>query len=386
MSTRPLPIDAHLPEIHAALTTHPAVIVEAPPGTGKTTRIAPSLLQHTRAGAGRLLLIQPRRIAARAAAARIAAEQGVPLGGHIGYQVRFDNRLCGETRLIAMTPGIALRRLQTDSVLADVSCVLLDEFHERSLEMDLLLGMLRRLQSELRGDDLRLVIMSATLDATGLGEHLGQLPIVRATAPSFPVQLIHRRTYPAAARPGPRRTPSPLRSTMEQLPLTVLEAAQKHPGDLLVFLPGVGEIKQLARELAPAAQRSDWVLMELYGELPPAEQDRVLAPSSHRKIILATNIAETSLTIDGIRVVIDSRMGPSRSDRFQRRAEPPGARADLAGVRRSAGGAGGANGPGCLLPDVGRGESSRPGPVPRPGDSTYRSQRGGADASLLGRE
>lgn len=308
-----LPIDLHLDRIVAHMQSHNCLIVEAPPGTGKTTRAAPALLplatsqsRPTTSDAfptGKVLLIQPRRIAARAAAARISSEMHSPLGQLIGYQVRFDSRVSPASRLIAMTPGILLRHLQSDGVLSDVAAVVLDEFHERSLEVDLLLGMLRRLQLELR-PELRLMLMSATLDSQQIAAYLNHPPIVSIAVHSYPVKKIFSRYQPTATRG--RTPPSPSRRIVEQCVATTREAAAAHEGDILVFLPGVGEIHQIARELEPDAQRHDWQLLNLFGDMSPEDQDRVLAPSRQRKVILSTNVAETSLTIENVRIVIDS--------------------------------------------------------------------------------
>lgn len=296
-----LPIDEAIPEIVAAVVQHAAVIIEAPPGAGKTTRVAPALMRswqlshsHSRSPGkfGRIVLVEPRRIAARAAAARIAYEQQVRLGQEVGYQVRFDRQMTRQTQLAVVTPGILLRELQNDGVLSEVSCVILDEFHERSLESDILLGMVRRVQESVR-PDLRLVIMSATLNTASIAEYLGAPPILRIPGKMYPVDIRH-------ARPGPPRRI--VDSVCEQIPL----AAGRNEGDMLVFLPGVGEILQTARNLERLADKHQWELLPLYGDLSPPEQDRVLAPAAHRKIILATNVAETSLTIDGVRIVIDS--------------------------------------------------------------------------------
>ncbi len=312
-SLRQLPIDLHLDRIVAQLQSHNCLIVEAPPGTGKTTRAAPALLplatgQHGSVSSdgfptGKVLLIQPRRIAARAAAARIAAELQTPLGQLIGYQVRFDSRVSAASRLIAMTPGILLRHLQSDGVLSDVAAVVLDEFHERSLEVDLLLGMLCRLQQELR-PELRLMLMSATLDSRQIGDYLNHPPVVSIAAHSYPVKKIFSRYQPTSTRG--RTPPSPSRRIVEQCVVATREAAATNEGDILVFLPGVGEIHQVARELQSDAQRHGWQLLSLYGDMSPEDQDRVLAPSRHRKVILSTNVAETSLTIENVRTVIDS--------------------------------------------------------------------------------
>lgn len=290
-----LPIDDYLPEIVASVKSNACTIVEAPPGAGKTTRVAPALLPSpTDSGANgsKVLLIQPRRIAARAAAARISSELGQDVGGLVGYQVRFEHRLSAATRLIAMTPGILLRQLQSDIELAGTATIILDEFHERSLEYDLLLGMLRRVQIELR-PDLRLVVMSATLNTQSISEYLDQPPVIRVPGQMFPVDIRY-------ARFGARG------KLADMVAERTIEAATDNEGDILVFLPGAGEIDQVARQLDGRAEREQWEVMRLFGEMTSQDQDRVLQPSPRRKIILATNIAETSLTIDGVRVVVDS--------------------------------------------------------------------------------
>lgn len=292
-----LPIDEALAEILTAVEEEPAVIIEAPPGTGKTTRVAPALMRRwqatsSRLQVGRIVLVEPRRMAARAAAVRIAHEQRVKLGDEVGYQVRFDRQMTRDTRLAVVTPGILLRELQNDGVLSNVGCVILDEFHERSLEGDILLGMVRRIQETMR-PDLRLVIMSATLNTSSIAEYLHAPRIIRVPGTMFPVAVRH-------AKPGPPKRI--VDSVCEQIPA----AAERDEGDMLVFLPGVGEILQTARSLEHIASKQQWEVMPLYGDLSPQEQDRVLEPCTRRKIILATNVAETSLTIEGVRIVVDS--------------------------------------------------------------------------------
>ncbi len=285
-----LPIDPYLDAIVGGLKQSCCLIVSAPPGSGKTTRIAPALLEEGQYH-GRIVLVQPRRVAARAAAMRIAQQIGCRIGAEVGYHVRFDNQTSPTTRLVTMTPGILLRQLQSDPILSDTDVVVLDEFHERSLEYDLLLGMLRRLQS-LR-PELRMVPMSATLEIDGLRAYLDRAPVVSAPGQAFPVTVHHTRM-------GTQGRIS------DQVAAKVVEAAGKHEGDILVFLPGVGEIESVASALEGRAERDGWEIMKLYGDLAPGEQDRVLLPSEKRKLILATNVAETSLTIDGVRIVIDS--------------------------------------------------------------------------------
>lgn len=306
MKALPLPIDAHVEQILDCLRTSHCLIVEAPPGTGKTTRVAPALLGLP-VLLRKIALIQPRRIAARAAAARIAYEQGSVLGEEIGYQVRFDSRVGPRTRLISMTPGILLRRFQSDAALEDFSAVVLDEFHERSQEMDLLLGMVRQLQAQLR-PDLRIVIMSATLDCSDpMISYLDNPAVVQVQAQNYPVQIRHQRIETSSRLSTVRRI---VDSTVE----AVRQAAQIPDGDLLVFLPGVGEIMQVRRALQDLADRQGWELLTLYGDLPAEQQDRMMIASSRRRIILSTNIAETSLTIEGVRIVVDS--GWARVKRF----------------------------------------------------------------------
>lgn len=283
-----------------------SLILEAPPGTGKTTRVAPSLLDIDLLNS-RIALIQPRRIAARSAASRIAFERKCAVGSLVGYQVRFDSRCDDHTRLICMTPGILLRRLQSDPLLERFSAIVLDEFHERTQEMDLLLGMIRQIQVELR-PDLRLVVMSATLDTSEIIDYLDRPPVLKIDAISYPVEIRHSRFEP----PQPRI--SPIRRLIESTVATLEKVVNEQAGDVLVFLPGVGEIMQVRNQLENLTRHRDIELLTLFGDMSAEDQDRVLAPSSSRKLILSTNIAETSLTIDGVRVVVDS--GWARVKRF----------------------------------------------------------------------
>jgi ATP-dependent helicase HrpB len=300
-----LPIDSRLEEIVQTVQQHPISIVQAPPGSGKTTRVAPALL-HASTGAStgfahrRIYLLQPRRLAARSVAQRIAAENSWDLGREVGYHVRFEKRYQRETNLIVATEGVLLRRLQDDATLGDTGIVLLDEFHERSLDADLLLGMLMQLQASVR-DDLRIVIMSATLDSEQLSTHLGQAPIVRTEG----------RLYPVAVRYRPPAFRQPITETMS---VCLVEIAKQHPGDILAFLPGQGEIHRVREALSQAGSLKDFDIYPLYGSLPLEEQTKIIEPGLRRRIVLATNVAETSLTIEGIRVVVDS--GLARVMRF----------------------------------------------------------------------
>ncbi len=286
-----LPIDHVLPDVVAALRQHNAVVLRAPAGAGKTTRVPPALLDAP-LGDGRIIMLEPRRLAARTAAARIANERNSRVGDLVGYQVRFDERVSRHSRIVAITDGILLRRLQSDPFLEGIDAVLFDEFHERRLDSDLALGMVRRVQQTVR-PDLKIVVMSATLDPAPIAQWLGNCPIIESQGRTFPVEIEYSRGHDR--RPLPQRAAE---GVARVLPGT--------PGDVLVFLPGVGEIRRTERELEPLARRLDLAVMPLFGDMPAEEQDQVLAPNPRRKIVLATNVAETSVTIDGITAVVDT--------------------------------------------------------------------------------
>lgn len=267
-----------------------AVVVVAPPGSGKTLLVPAAVLDDL-GGAG-VLLVQPRRLAARAVAAQIARLRGVPLGGAVGYQVRFDSCTSSATRLFVETTGIVLRRLLDDVSLPGIGAVVLDEFHERSVEMDLAFGLLRRVQESLR-PDLRIVVTSATIAADTVAAALGGCPVVEAAGRLHPVEIIHQPR-------GPRR------DLVDLVRPAVEDALARTTGHVLVFLPGVGEIVTCQRDLGPLAERHGHDLLPLHGDLPPERQDLALTDTGCRKIILATNVAETSLTIPGVTAVVDS--------------------------------------------------------------------------------
>jgi ATP-dependent helicase HrpB len=275
-----------------------AVVVTAPPGSGKTTLVPAAVLDDIPAP-GTVVLLQPRRLAARAVAHRIAKLRRSQLGGEVGYQVRFDAKVSRQTRLVVETTGIMLRRLVDDITLPGIAAVVLDEFHERSLEMDLILGMLVRLRQTVR-PDLRVVVMSATLAAEPVARLLGvtsegpqACPIISAEGTMFPVEV---RYLPHGDR----------RNLIEVVADSVQEAIRATRGHVLVFLPGVGEIRRVEERIAPGATRQGHAVLPLFGDLPPEEQDRVIDDIGRRKIILATNVAETSITIPGVTAVIDS--------------------------------------------------------------------------------
>ncbi len=289
-----LPVCECLPEILSLVAASTPVVLKAPPGAGKTTGVPPALMQRGVAGDGQVLLIQPRRLAARSAAGRLAKILGVNLGNEVGYHVRFDNRTSRNTKLVAMTTGVLLRRLHHDPLLENVSCVILDEFHERSIEMDLAFGMLHRIRSTLR-PELKLLVMSATLDPSPIVNFLGDAKAVTSEGRSFPVDL--------------RYALLPSKDSIDQQVAGVIPLALKAtPGHVLIFLAGVGEIRRTRRTIESMRLAEGATVCELYGDLPPEQQDMVLAESHHRKIILATNVAETSITIPGVTGVIDSGM------------------------------------------------------------------------------
>ncbi|MGP0075479.1 MAG: ATP-dependent helicase HrpB [Bryobacteraceae bacterium] len=297
MDTAKLPIDDLLPSIRESLGRTPNLVLEAPPGAGKTTRVPPALLHLVR---GQVLVLEPRRLAARLAARRVAQELGEKLGETVGYQVRFEEVAGARTRLRFLTEGILTRRMISDPLLSGVDAVVLDEFHERHLETDLALALLRRLQRSKR-PDLKIVVMSATLDAAPIANYLGDAPILRSEGRLFDLSISYQ---PYSALSLEKQVASALETMI----------AQPASGDVLLFLPGAAEIRRAERECRPLASRHDLLLLPLYGDLPPSEQDRAVAPAPQRKVILATNVAESSITIEGVTAVIDSGLARIASD------------------------------------------------------------------------
>ena len=279
----PLPIDARLGEVREALARKRAVVISAFPGAGKTTRIPPSLTD-----AGPVILLQPRRVAVRAVARRIAEERGWAIGGEVGWQVRFEKRFRRDTRLLVVTEGILTARLQHDPLLSEFSTVILDEFHERSIHADLGLALAR--QAWRARDDLRIVVMSATMDIARVADFLDDAPVIEVPGALHPlaVEYAEGQSVPDAAR----------------------DVLSKTSGQILCFLPGSREIEQARAELA--AMRSSGMLPQqvdivpLHGSLEAGEQDDAVSVTTARRIILATNIAETSLTVPGVTAVIDT--------------------------------------------------------------------------------
>ncbi|MFT3807776.1 ATP-dependent helicase HrpB [Arenimonas sp.] len=294
------PIAPLLPEILRSLDAHPRLVLEAPPGAGKTTQAPLALLDAGWRGDGRILMLEPRRVAARAAAGFMARQRGEALGETIGYRIRFENKVSPRTRVEVVTEGILTRLIQDDPTLEGVAAIVFDEFHERHLTGDLGLALALDVQAQLR-PDLRLLVMSATLDGEKLARFL-DAPRLTSAGRSFPVVVRH---YPA------RRD----EALGFQLRRCVESSLHEHPGDMLVFLPGQREIQDAERQLG-ANLGDDVVLVPLHGELPVEKQGEALAPDpqGRRRIVLATNVAESSVTLPGVRVVIDS--GLAREPRF----------------------------------------------------------------------
>jgi len=291
-----LPVEQMRGPIVETLRAQACVIVEAPTGSGKSTQIPQMLLAAGLAGNGVITVLQPRRLAARMLARRVAAERGGKVGDEVGYQVRFDNRTGSRTRIRFETDGITLRRLHHDPLLRDTAILIFDEFHERHLYGDLMLGLAKRLAERDR-PDLKLVVMSATLDTTELEAYLPDAAVIRAEGRTFPVEIRH---IPPNAR---REKAPPWELAAEVLPEVLRDAPD---GDVLVFMPGVYEINRTLRELQRIPAARDRLLLPLHGQLSPAQQDQAASPATQRRGIVATNIAETSLTIEGVTAVIDS--------------------------------------------------------------------------------
>lgn len=291
MPVSPLPIDEVLPTILKELSRSASVVLQAPPGAGKTTRVPSELLKRFHPS-GKILVVEPRRVAARSAARRMAVENGSKPGEVFGWQVRFENQTTPNTKVICITPGILLRLLQEDLSLSSVSCVIFDEFHERGLETDVALGLCRLVQTTLR-DDLKIVVMSATLETENLVHYLGGCPKVTSEGRLFPVEI---RYHPVRSDD----------STPQIVARTILNLLNEVPQGVMAFLPGVGEIRATEKWLQRSDLPSDVEIYPLYGELDAEAQDAAIQFQPHRKIVLATNVAETSVTVEGISAIVDS--------------------------------------------------------------------------------
>jgi len=288
------PIDEILPRIKETVLASPSAVLQAPPGSGKTTRTPLALLEVVPPEKGRILMLEPRRIAAVSAARWMAKTLGEEIGGTMGYSIRFESRVSEKTRIEVVTEGILTRRIQTDPGLKGVAMVIFDEFHERSLQADLALALCLDIRRALR-KDLKILVMSATLDCGPIASLLDGAPVISSAGEAFPVEERYR----------PDEQDRPLQA---RITATVLTALRETSGDILVFLPGGGEIRACCESLRAALEgkAGGISIHPLYGDLPFEEQERAILPSAKRKIVLATNIAETSLTIEGVKVVIDS--------------------------------------------------------------------------------
>jgi ATP-dependent helicase HrpB len=294
-----LPIDALLPQIVAACGAGPRpanLVIEAPPGAGKTTRVPPALLPHL---PGEIIVLEPRRLAARMAARRVASELNEKPGETAGYQVRFEDVTSPRTRIKFVTEGVLTRRLLSDRTLKNVGCVILDEFHERHLEGDLALAVLKRLQQTTR-PDLKLIVMSATLDAAPIARYL-DAPILRSEGKLFPLEIEYTP-----------HSPAPLEDQIAMALDRLIKT--KVTGHVLVFLPGAAEIRRASRSIAAVAARANLLVRPLHGDLSPAEQDQAVSNTRQCKVILSTNVAESSVTIEGVTAVIDSGLARVASD------------------------------------------------------------------------
>jgi ATP-dependent helicase HrpB len=294
-----LPITAIIPDVKLQLLKQNTLLVQAPPGAGKSTILPLVLMDEPYLQGKKIIVLEPRRLATRSVAYRMAELLGEEIGERIGYQIRFENRVKPSNKIIVVTEGILTRMLQSDNALEDIGLVIFDEFHERSIHADLSLALCRESQQVLR-PDLRILIMSATLNAQAINEQL-QAPVLTSEGKQYPVDIFY------AGDQDERLLP-------EITARLVLESAKKHTGDILVFLPGEGEIRKTAELLKPDA--NTFAIHPLYGMLPQAQQFAAIMPNKggKRKIVLATSIAETSLTIEGVKIVVDS--GFSKMQRF----------------------------------------------------------------------
>jgi ATP-dependent helicase HrpB len=306
VSKTPLPIDDVLDDLKSALRRGRGAVLQAPPGAGKTTQVPPALLDEPWLKGLKIIMLEPRRLAARAAAMRMADLLGEPVGRTVGYRVRMDTRVGASTRIEVVTEGVLTRMLQSDPGLSGIGLVIFDEFHERHLDSDLGLALCLDLQGVLN-PGLRLLVMSATLEAAPVADLLGRVQVISCEG----------RQYAVDTRYIGSRPQIPLESAVAD---AVLAAARAEAGSILVFLPGSAEIRRVLARLQSSSLGSEWLLAPLFGNLSKEEQDQAItpAPAGRRKIVLATNIAETSLTIEGIRVVVDS--GFMRAPRFDVRS------------------------------------------------------------------
>lgn len=285
------PVDQVLPQLRATLSSHPIVILQAPPGAGKTTRVPPALLDLPGLDGQKILMLEPRRIAAVNAADFMARQRGEAVGRTVGYTIRYERKVSSATRIEVVTEGVLTRRLQSDPELHSIGVVIFDEFHERNLHSDLALALCRDVQQGLR-PDLKIVVMSATLDSENLSARLGNAPVISSEGRTYPITISHSGQDALVKEIVPATVAS------------VRKALQQGDGDILVFMPGAYQIDRTVEALS--RNHRDIDICPLYGGLSLAEQRRAIEPGSRRKVVVATNVAETSLTIEGVCTVIDS--------------------------------------------------------------------------------
>jgi ATP-dependent helicase HrpB len=300
---QPLPIDAVLPELTAALDARNVAVLVAPPGAGKSTRVPLVLAQEPWARTRKIIVLEPRRLAARAAATRMAMTLGEQVGETVGYRVRFGSKISRATRIEVVTEGVFTRRVLDDPGLDGIAALLFDEFHERSLDADLGLALARDVQTGLR-EDIKLVVMSATLDSAGVAKLLGDAPVIESTGRAFAVETRYVGRDPRA----------PIE---RQVVDAIVQSIRSETGSVLAFLPGAAEIRRAETQLRERIADPSVDIVALYGALDARAQDRAIAPAppGRRKIVLATSIAETSITIEGVRVVVDC--GLARVPRYE---------------------------------------------------------------------
>lgn len=287
---KPMPVDQVMPDLLAALAVSGGAVLQAPPGSGKTSRVPLALLDSPVALAGSVIMLEPRRLAAVNAASWIAQSLGERVGRTIGYSIRFDRKVSAATRLEILTEGLLTRRLQSDPTLDGISVVIFDEFHERSLQADTALAFCLEVQKSIR-PDLKLIVMSATLESEPVSRLMGGVPVIACEGVRYPVDI--------------RYLGEPRGDIVPATAEAVRRALAETSGDILVFLPGAAEIRR-CYELLSGSGRQDLIVVQLYGDLPFVEQERAILPADRRKVVLSTNIAETSLTIEGVSVVVDS--------------------------------------------------------------------------------
>ncbi|MBC8096993.1 MAG: ATP-dependent RNA helicase, partial [Akkermansiaceae bacterium] len=293
-------------EIHSqiidTLQSGNRLVLVAPTGSGKTTQVPQMLLDAGIAGEKKIVVLQPRRVAARTVATRVAWERRCKVGEEVGYQIRFEDQTSLGTRISYMTEGILLRWLQDNRALAGVGAILFDEFHERNLLSDVSLALVKHLQQTAR-PDLKMIVMSATLDAEPVADYLSVTDPGSAATSHCPILISEGQSFPVEIRYATHHDERPITEQAADVVERIVNSSE--PGDVLVFMPGMGEINATINALHAAHTRERLALIPLHGDLPPDQQDLAFTPNPLRKVVVATNVAETSVTIDGIRHVVD---------------------------------------------------------------------------------